>query len=156
MNTKYRLGLYDYAMLMAKSAALRSEDPVHQVGAVALTSDGRIVATGYNGLASGVDATFEQWHSQNWRLLHVVHAEMNLCSLFSRGEVATVVTTVAPCQHCAKVLIAHGIRYVVYESEYARDSAGLDILQGAGVKTEQLRKTDHEKILKKLFTLASC
>ena len=53
MNKTDRLPWREYAMELAKTASLRSEDPYKKVGACALAEDGKVLALGYNGLASG-------------------------------------------------------------------------------------------------------
>lgn len=126
----------------------RSEDPWTKVGAVALTSDNRIIATAYNGLLPGinmpdvwdhlrpgVDAVKFLFHAQekeiedyrNLRLPFMVHAEQNLCSLIKRGEATWVVTTVCPCPSCLLLLACHGVKKIVYIRDYARDNRTMEI-----------------------------
>jgi dCMP deaminase len=110
-----------YAMDMAAVAAKRSEDPYQQVGCIALTRDTRIIATAYNGLLPGYVPAEGFWDDRDKRGLFMIHAEVNLCSLFKRGEACTVVTTLCPCTGCLLMLAAHGIEHIIYRDEYGRD-----------------------------------
>ena len=121
-----RIDIHEYAVRIASVAALRSEDPVRQVGAVALTDDNRIIATAYNGAPSGITFPYNRWHDEKWRLNNVIHAEQNLCGLFKRGEATWVALTISPCISCLKLLSAHDIRKVVFRKWYDRESC-LDV-----------------------------
>jgi dCMP deaminase len=128
-----------YAMRMAIAAATASPDPSRKVGAVAMTAENRIIATGYNGLRPGFDIHPSEesawWLNDNNRRQFVLHAEENLCSLFRRGEVELVAVTTAPCLTCARLLVAHGVKTVVYGETYATDERGLDYLNDSDVDT---------------------
>lgn len=113
-----RISKIEYAMRIAEVAALRSEDPHRQVGAVAMTVDGQIVATGYNGLPPGVNAPDpEFWADKERRKPYVVHAEQNLCSRITRGMAQVACVTLQPCPDCFRALVTHGIRLVVYRTK---------------------------------------
>ena len=111
------------AMQMAHAAASRSEDPWTKVGAVALTSDNRVIAVAYNGLLPGfsIEECPYIFTDRERRRPYMVHAEQNLASLIKRNEAHTVVTTVRPCSSCLLLLASHGIRDFVYELEYETD-----------------------------------
>jgi dCMP deaminase len=117
-----RLSIDEYALQLAEVAAKRSEDPYQQVGAVALSKENRIIATAYNGVAPKFQVLDGFWDNRDFRLLYMLHAEQNLCSLFTRGEVETVATTLCPCSTCMTLLIAHGVKRVIYREEYGRDN----------------------------------
>lgn len=123
-----RITISDYAAKLAIVCATRSEDPFKKVGAVAFTSENRVVATAYNGLAPGKRLTEEQWKDRDSRLKYVVHAEQNLCSLFKRGEVYWVMTTLCPCVYCLKLLDAHAIREVWYLAPYEREQVEVSLV----------------------------
>ena len=110
----------EYGLRLAEVASQRSEDPRLQVGCVALTSDGRVIATAYNGLAPGMEKPSTWWQGDEPDGLPI-HAEQNLCALFTRGQAETVCLTHEPCGHCLRTLIAHGVRKV-YFRERAVDS----------------------------------
>lgn len=111
-----RPSIIRYALDVARVCATRSEDPYRQVGAVALDRHQRIIATAYNGLLPGVD--YKTTWTRNERQLYMVHAEENLCSLFRRTEVVTVVITCQPCPRCLLLLAAHAVERIYYETLY--------------------------------------
>ncbi len=116
-----RVNKEEYALKLAEVAALRSEDIHCRVGAVAMTREGRIIATAYNGLSVGLQSTEKFWSDREARRMYVIHAEANLCSLFKRGEVHTVACTLSPCVACTKQLIAHGVQRIIYREPYERE-----------------------------------
>ena len=77
-----RISIPQYAMALAHVASLRSEDPFRKVGAAALDFDNRVVGTAYNGLAPGFNAPDGFWNDRAGRQKFMLHAEINLCSLF--------------------------------------------------------------------------
>jgi dCMP deaminase len=124
-----RLSIPEYAMALAHVASLRSEDPYRKVGAAALDFDNRVIGTAYNGLAPGYDPTPEFWDDREARQKYMLHAEVNLCSLFRRGEVKLVACTTMPCTSCMQTLCAYGVREIyfrdIYHASDAREIAGL-------------------------------
>lgn len=133
-----RITKIEWALRVAEVTAYRSEDPYQKVGAVALTEDGRVIATAYNGLLPGVDATDEFWKDRDFRLAYMVHAEQNLCSLIKRGEAVTVASTLSPCLSCLLLMAAHGIKRIAYRDEYKRPGAERvhEIANFYGIKLE--------------------
>ena len=118
-----RLSIPRYAMALAHVASLRSEDPFRKVGAAALDHDNRVIATAYNGLAPGFDAPADFWNDRDARQKFMLHAEINLCSLFKRGEVKIVATTTMPCTACMQTLCAYGIKEIYFEEIYKASDA---------------------------------
>jgi dCMP deaminase len=102
-----RLPIPQYAMALAHVASLRSEDPYRKVGAAALDFDNRVIGTAYNGLAPGYNPPPGFWDDRDARQKFMLHAEVNLCSLFRRGEAKTVATTTMPCTACMQTLCAY-------------------------------------------------
>lgn len=84
-SSSTRLPIPQYVMTLAHAAALRSEDPYRKVGAAALDADNRVIGTAYNGLYPGFKAQDTFWASREERQKYMLHAEINLCSLFRRG-----------------------------------------------------------------------
>ncbi len=113
-----RLSIPAYAMALAHVASLRSEDPYRKVGAAALDYDNRVIATAYNGLAPGFVAPLGFWEDRDVRKPYMLHAEVNLCSLFRRGEAKIVATTTMPCTSCMQMLCAYGVKEIYYDEEY--------------------------------------
>lgn len=118
-----RLSIPEYAMALAEVASLRSEDPFRKVGAAALDWDNRVIATSYNGLAPGFDAPEGFWDDRDKRQKFMLHAEVNLCSLFKRGEAKIVATTTMPCTACMQTLCAYGIKEIYYRDVYKESDA---------------------------------
>ncbi|MES2996996.1 MAG: deoxycytidylate deaminase [Verrucomicrobiota bacterium] len=132
-----RLSIPRYAMALAHVASLRSEDPYRKVGAAALDFDNRVIGTAYNGLAPGYDAPDGFWDDRDARQKFMLHAEVNLCSLFRRGEVKTVAITTMPCTSCMQTLCAYGVREVYYRDAYQISEAPL-IAGMYGIILEQI------------------
>jgi dCMP deaminase len=142
--TKTRLTIPEYAMALAHVASLRSEDPFRKVGAVAFDFDNRVIGTAYNGLAPGFNADHEFWLDRDTRRKYMLHAEVNLCSLFTRGNVKLVACTTMPCSSCAQMLCAYGVKEIYYRDVYP-DSEADAICHLYGIKLEQL--TDYPLIV---------
>jgi dCMP deaminase len=132
-----RLSIPQYVMALAHVASLRSEDPYRKVGAVALDHHNRVIGTAYNGLAPGYDAPEGFWDDRDKRQKYMLHAEVNLCSLFKRGEARVVATTTMPCTSCMQTLCAYGVEEIYYEEDYAASDAS-EIAATYGVKLEQV------------------
>jgi dCMP deaminase len=132
-----RLSIPQYAMALAHVASLRSEDPYRKVGAAALDHDNRVIATAYNGLAPGFNAPADFWVDREGRQKFMLHAEINLCSLFKRGEAKIVATTTMPCTACMQTLCAYGIKEIYYKEIYHASDA-TEIAKLYDIKLEQI------------------
>lgn len=132
-----RLSIPQYAMALAHVASLRSEDPYRKVGAAALDFDNRVIGTAYNGLAPGFDPPAGFWDDRDKRQKFMLHAEVNLCSLFRRGEARVVATTTMPCTACMQTLCAYGVE-AIYYSEVYKASDAPEIAKTYGVVLEQV------------------
>ncbi len=137
-----RIDWPQYALELARTASLRSEDPYRKVGACALSYDNRILGVAYNGLKSGKNVGFEFWKDRDKRRPFMIHAESNLLSLFSRNESRIIAVTLLPCSSCARLICAWNINDVVYNEEYENDDAlhSKDIFTFYGVN---LKKMDY-------------
>lgn len=139
-----RLSIPAYAMALAHVASLRSEDPFRKVGAVALDFDNRVIGTAYNGLAPGYDADADFWIDRDARRKYMLHAEVNLCSLFTRGNVRLVACTTKPCTSCMQMLCAYGVKEVYFRDNYPESEA--DAIAGRyGISLIQL--ADYPQII---------
>ena len=132
-----RVQIPEYAMSLAHVASLRSEDPFRKVGAVALDFDNRVIGTAYNGLAPGFDPPAEFWDDRDKRQRFMLHAEINLCSLFRRGEAKLVACTTMPCTSCMQTLCAYGIKEVYYRDVY-HESHASEIAELYGIRFERV------------------
>ena len=107
--------LQDWALGMAKHVAMLSKDPSTKVGAVIFDPRRRIVSTGYNGFARGVEDTKERLETRETRYKLILHAEKNAI-MFAASALndCTLVTTHACCAQCAALVIQAGIKHVMY------------------------------------------
>ena len=125
------------------------------VGAI-IVKDERIISIGYNGTPSGWDNNCEEVVNVNpndprYDYNHftkelktkpeVLHAETNAIAKLAKfdgsGSGSVLFVTHAPCLDCSKLVFQAGISSVYYRNSY-RDNAGVDFLNRAGVKVEQI------------------
>jgi dCMP deaminase len=132
-----RISIPEYAMALAHVASLRSEDPFRKVGAVAIDNANRVIGTAYNGLAPGFEAPEGFWDDREARQKYMLHAEVNLCSLFTRGSVKLVALTTKPCTSCMQMLCAYSIKEIYYRDDYPKSDAD-EIAKIYGVKLVRL------------------
>lgn len=109
-----RLDITEYALLLARTAAARSEDPYHKVGCALVRHDNTVAGLGYNGPPPGVEIT---WENRDHRRLRVVHAEANALRYVQPGEVKFAATTMMPCATCVLLLRSYGVKSVWYFDE---------------------------------------
>ena len=117
-------------MRVAKVIATMSTCPRREVGAVILNDLGHVLATGFNGVPSGMTSCFTKDCGASLsptrdsldRCL-AVHAEMNaLMQLRSPREASSIVLTASPCKHCIKMLLNTPIDFIVYGELYDQDA----------------------------------
>lgn len=112
------------AFLMSK----RSTCVKKQVGCV-LVRDRRAIASGYNGVAPGMDHEDQFDDDGNTT---TIHAEANMFSFCAKHGIRTdrtvLYVTLQPCLRCAQLIVQSGIRTVYYEEPY-RCSDGLNYLR---------------------------
>lgn len=133
MNSEQRQAKWDYRLLglAFDPIAKWSKDPSTKVGCVLADRDFRIIATGYNGFATGIKDLTERLEDRETKLKLTIHAEDNAL-LFARGSVvgATCYVTHPPCAHCSAKLIQAGIGRIItaeplpeFASRWAQDMA---------------------------------
>jgi dCMP deaminase len=140
-----KMNKWDYMyMEMAERAAQESKCAARKVGCL-IVKDSNILAVGINGTMPGEtnccdlfekrygfwyhkhengelepDDTHEAHHQ--WSLVHEIHAEMNAMAKAHKNGVsvegATIYVNYSPCFNCAKQLIVHGIKRVVFREIY--------------------------------------
>lgn len=121
-----------------------------KVGAVLVTKQG-VTITGYNGTAKGRDNCCEVLKPQPFphepaleTKPEVIHSELNCILKAAREGVScidsTVYVTLAPCVQCSAMMVQAGVRRLVYKTPY-RDSSGLNLLEGSGVRIQQYSET---------------
>ena len=135
-----RISWENYALELAKTASMRSEDPYKKVGACALSFDNRVLGVAYNGLKSGKNPDFSFWKDRDARRPYMIHAETNVLSLFSRNECRLLAVTMMPCSCCARMICAWNIPELVYFEEYnsIESKYSMDIFEFYGIKITKL------------------
>lgn len=127
----------DVLLSMAFLMAERSTCTRLKVGAVA-SIDGRILSTGYNGPARGMQHCT---HPPGEVCTRSLHAETNAVVYAARHGVAlhgsTFYCTDSPCYNCAGIMINAGVKAFVFNREY-RDASGITLLHDAGIKVFQV------------------
>lgn len=145
-----------YWMDVAQLTAKQSHGIRAKVGAVLVTENGASVV-GCNGLPKQLgndleyrvyDPTGEYEDSDGrYKLVsksNVIHAELCCVLKCAKEGISTVGSTVyvtlSPCTSCATMLVAAGVKRVVYLNEY-RDTQGLYLLRQCGVIVQKLSST---------------
>lgn len=102
---------------LAQEVASWSKDPSTKVGAVIVDGRRRIVSVGYNGFPEGIEDNpfyLNDPDQRDQKLLRTVHAEVNAILNAGRGVKGyTMYCTFFPCDKCALVVIAAGIKHIV-------------------------------------------
>lgn len=143
----------EYFIHLAFEVAKRSTCLRRAVGAI-IVKDRRILATGYNGVPSGLRHCEETGclreqlgvpSGQRHEICRGLHAEQNAIIQAAKLGVsidgATLYCTHQPCSVCAKMIINAGIQRVVYQEGYP-DAFSLEIFKEAGVRLEQFTPPD--------------
>ena len=141
----------EYFIGLAKHVAIRSKDPVTQVGAVIVASDHRILSLGYNGAPKGMSDEEMPWGKTSDNPLetkypYVAHAEANAIANYKGSgrdlEGGSIYVTLFPCNQCAIQIVGRGIKNIYYEKIKNEDrwdvQASKRILDNAGVKYHQI------------------
>jgi dCMP deaminase len=141
----------EYFLKIASVVAERSTCRRHYVGAVAVR-DKHILATGYNGAASGLKDCLELGclrddmdvpSGTRQEVCRAIHAEQNVIIQAALHGVslegATVYVTHSPCILCAKMLVNAKIKRFVTFGTYA-DNAFRDLFEEADIKFELHKK----------------
>lgn len=142
-----RLSWDDYFISMALLASKRATCERLRVGTI-IVRDNQIIATGYNGSASGdvhcidVGCLMEDDHC-----VRTIHSEQNALLQCAKHGVstngATVYVTHFPCFNCAKTLVTAGIKELIYLDDYHNSMKAILLLEDSGVNVSKLvRKGD--------------
>lgn len=128
-------------MMLAQTASERSTCPRAQVGAI-IVKDKRVIATGFNGSASGELHCIDEGvgcEVVSSHCIRAIHAEANALQFagFERTKGATLYCTHLPCWNCSGMIINAGIVRVVFRKDYG-NLGGFRRLANAGIKVEKL------------------
>ena len=134
----------EYFMKMANDVATRTTCLRRGVGAV-IVKDRRILATGYNGVPTGLTHCSETGclreqlgvpSGQRHEICRGLHAEQNAIIQAARYGVSiegsVLYCTTQPCTQCTKMLINAGITEIVYAEGYPDDLAR-ELLEESGI-----------------------
>lgn len=146
-------------MSIAREFAAHSTCIKYKIGAV-LVKDLRVISAGYNGTPSGMRHCEDEFaglpmDDEKNRALHhefarkyELHAEQNCIAYAARNNIGiddscVLYVTHSPCNDCTKLIIAAGIRTVVFESVYKRDfDSNIRLLKDCGVRVLQIQTDD--------------
>ncbi len=117
-------------MRVAKTIATMSTCPRRAVGAVILNDLGHVLATGFNGVPSGMTSCFtndcgasREPTKDNLDKCLAIHAEQNaLMQCNSVRDTKTLICTASPCMHCTKMLLNTPIDFIIYGELYDQDA----------------------------------
>lgn len=123
-----RIDKDEYAMKLAETAALRSTCLRRKVGAVAIDSDGYVLATAYNGAPKDMihctkDTCIRIKNNipsgQQLEMCKAIHAEQNLVlRLGPKLKGALVYCTTCPCVTCTKLLLGADVAAILWKEDY--------------------------------------
>jgi dCMP deaminase len=119
----------EYFLHIAFAVAKRSKDPSTQIGVVIVDSSNHIVSTGYNGFPPSASDDRSYWQDREKKYPRVIHAEANAIAHAAKVgislEGATLYCTHKVCNKhgCARMIIAAGIKNVVYAKSLTSNSA---------------------------------
>jgi len=134
-----RLDWEEYALELARVAALRSEDPFIKVGACVLREDNSVVGLGYNGAPPSININ---WESREERRRRVVHAEVNALRYAKPGECNLLACNLLPCNDCLKMISSYGIKKVVFSKIYELDKSSLNLAREFDIELIQITNED--------------
>ena len=86
----------------------------------------------------------QEWLDKHheYSLENELHAEQNLLGQCIQKRIdtsnASIVISHEPCESCARLIFAAGIKHVMYVNKYDRGSKGVNFLERNGVTVEQI------------------
>lgn len=152
----YRPSWDDYFMAIARIVATRGTCDRLRAGAV-LVKKNRIISTGYNGSPPGLPHCDDVGHlMEEGHCIRTIHAEHNIilqAAVISGAstEGATMYTKFNPCMHCAKYVVAAGVKRVVIGKLYRGEKA-VEYLREAGIQVDVYEENpEWNKVVQALF-----
>ncbi len=144
-----------YFTEITRLVSTRSTCIRRHVGAI-LVKDRNILATGYNGVPSGIShcadagCIREQLNvpsGERHELCRGLHAEQNAIIQAAKHGVnidgATLYCTTMPCVICTKMLINAGIKKVIFDDGYA-DELAIKMIAESGIDVVQFKPENVE------------
>jgi len=116
----------EYFLNLAKAVSIKSKDPKCPVGAVIVSQDNVLLATGFNGLPRGVHDDEQTLLDADEKLRVICHAEHNAIMNAARIGVAlhgaSIFVTKFPCLSCCSSIIQAGIKKIyTHDHEFWND-----------------------------------
>ena len=142
-------------LAMAELVATRGTCSRRQVGCVLVDKRGRVLATGYNGPASGRPHCSEGHpcpgagfrSGEGLDKCEAIHAEQNaVLLLHDPWAVDTVYCTASPCLSCVKLLLGTSAKRIVCREIYPHPDA-LEWWKRAGRELIQLKGSDDLEVV---------
>lgn len=123
----YRISTDWYFLKMAFLVAERGTCARRKVGCVLINSKNHVLATGYNGVASGQEHCIDKpcngaefKSGEGLDMCRAIHAEQNaLLQCKDVYDIETIYCTVSPCIHCLKLLLNTSVKRIVFGEKYA-------------------------------------
>ena len=97
-----------------------------QVGAIFVNRHNHIIASGYNGVAAGLEHCIDSpcagscgAHGTDLHACEAIHAEQNaLMQCKDVHDISIAYITTSPCLHCIKMLLNTSCKTIYYASKY--------------------------------------
>ena len=127
-----RPNLDRYMLSLAQEVSTRSTCIRRNVGCVLVNEEGKILATGYNGVPAGWAHCNEnkpcpgalEPSGTGLDLCEAIHAEQNaLLQCADVQQIFTAYITTSPCVTCTKLLINTSCSHIMFGEEYSQPSA---------------------------------
>ena len=119
-----------------------------------IVKDGRIISTGLNGTPKGctfncndifTEDYFKVIKDEQYREEHFkfqtnfeIHAEQNAIGFCAKEGISlkdtTIYITDSPCINCAKLIVASGIKKVVFDRIYTKDTQFIQLFELSGIE----------------------
>jgi len=100
---------------LAQHISSWSPDPSTKVGCILVDQDGHIVSSGFNAFPRDEEHDEAKYNIRSYKYKHIRHAEDECLQGFAHviDGSHTLYTTHPPCEHCAGLIIGHGVKKVV-------------------------------------------
>ena len=130
----------EWALQLASITSNRSTCCRRNVGCILVNSRGHVIATGYNGVASGLPHCNEESKCSGANAksgtdldgCQAIHAEQNaLLQCKDVYDIDTCYVTTCPCITCLKLLLNTSCKRIVYIESYCNDES-LKLWEAAG------------------------
>jgi len=146
-------------MAMALIVAQRSTCVRRAVGCVMINDRGHVLATGYNGVATGLVHCTEARcpgadlvSGTGLSACEAVHAEVNaIIQCKNVFEIDTLYSTTSMCVNCAKLVMSTSCKRIVFLHKYTQEGAD-NLLEQRGIQQVEFKDFDG---LGKLFNNAT-